>query len=880
MTRTEIVSLAFFCIAASTSLGASTPTTLSRGGTPAVAIMHASGADEAVVETATEMGSILNRMSGGTFEVLAGGEPRGIILGTVAEFPNAPGADRLDTTDLLRQEEYIIRSDGERIWIVGASAAGACHAAWDFLHRLGFRQYFPGQDWEIIPLKPDLVADFDVHAKPDFHVRRFAWHYGNWRELEAETKRWEIRNRLSNRLDLPGTFSLYTGHAYSAIINANKAEIEAHPGITSIVDGRRTSKLNPANPRTLQMADNFAASYFEKEPWRSSISMDPSDGGGWGNSPEELAIGTPSDRAVFLANHVAAFINERFGQKYVGIYSYNEHSPAPQKVRVDPRVIVSIATSFIHGGYTVEDLMKDWRDAGTQMIGIREYHSVVAWDAARPTGGRAANLSYLTKTIPAFHAGGARFYTTEAGENWGPQGLGNYLTTRLLWDVGEAKQTEEILGEFVANCFPEAREPMLQFYRDLLHAPTGKHLSDDLVGRLYRTLDQARRLTKDPAAQRRLDHLALYASYAELLKRYQNTVSSNAPAAAQSDAAAELIRFAYRSRDSRMVGSLALFRDLPRRNKAIQPPAEADWKVAEGENPWKDSTPFTREEMDGFVADGIAGNALLDFEPVSFSTDLVPARNLPAAEQSLQLNPPKNFAYNLRHKFRIHTWSEKAGDPIEFTTNPGIVYQNRGDLKFTLYPASGPATGQAAGAEAGDESDDVPVDLIAVDQASFPPDKTEHDVKLVPNAAGSFFIQTEDSAGGFRITNWSPDRAFTLDSSAEAMFTTMGRPDFVFYVPRGTKTLGIFSQGTGTIYDGNNNPVHKLEGGARHVSIPIPAGMDGKFWRFSGMVGLRIQFLTVPPYVAPSAAQLLLPREVVEADGGGRHTDAVGADKP
>lgn len=53
----------------------------------------------------------------------------------------------------------------------------------------------------------------------------------------------------------------------------------------------------------------------------------------------------------------------------------------------------------------------------------------------------------------------------------------------------------------------------------------------------------------------------------------------------------------------------------------------------------------------------------------------------------------------------------------------------------------------------------------------------------------------------------------------------------------------------------------------RHVCIPVEEGMDGKFWRFVGLVGSRVHLLTVPPFMAPTAPQLLLPREVVEADG-------------
>lgn len=656
-----------------TSLQAS-PTEISKGGTPSVSIMHADGAHEAIVETVGELASILGRMTGGEFQIQVGGEPRGIILGTIAEFPGVPGGERFQPKDLLKQEEYIIHTDGERVWLIGASVAGASHAAWDFLFRLGFRQYFPGADWEIIPSRSDLVADFDLFETPDYFVRRFAWHYGNWPEFREETLQWTVRNRLSNRGDLPGTFVLYTLHVYSGVFKKHEEEIRANPAITSMLpDGRVTSKFNPANPRTIEIFEEYATEYFEKNPERGSISMDPSDGGGWGNSTEELAIGTPSDRAVFLANHVAKFINEKLGQKYVGIYSYNEHSPAPRNVRVHPNVIVSVATGFIHGGYTVEELLKEWGDAGAELTGIREYHSVVAWDLARPTGGRAANLKYLAETIPAFYKLGARFYITEAGPNWGPQGVGNYFTTRALWDVKEAANLDGIMEDFLTHCFPEAKEPMARFYSDLLHPARSRSLSEDFVGRMYRTLQEAKQMTTNPAALRRLDALTLYARYSELLKQYQNSRTGTADE--QKQAGVDLMSFAYRIKDSQMVNSYALIRDLPARNKAIGRSEETDHRVPEGEHPWKDTTPITKEDIEGFLAEGIANNPLLDFEPVAFSTELVPARDLPAVAQSLRFRPQKPFRYNMRHVNRLHTWSENVGDVMEFTATPGTVYQ-------------------------------------------------------------------------------------------------------------------------------------------------------------------------------------------------------------
>jgi len=91
-----------------------------------------------------------------------------------------------------------------------------------------------------------------------------------------------------------------------------------------------------------------------------------------------------------------------------------------------------------------------------------------------------------------------------------------------------------------------------------------------------------------------------------------------------------------------------------------------------------------------------------------------------------------------------------------------------------------------------------------------------------------------------------------------------------FYVPEGTEIVGGFSSGRqrGAILDGDGNEVFNFreemdDEGYFHVQVP--EGQDGRLWKFHRCMGRRA-LLTVPPYMARSAGELLLPREVVEAD--------------
>jgi len=334
------------------------------------------GAAERTIDAANQLAATLGRMTGGQFLVQTGDGSSGIVVATVADLPEVPDNTPFQT-GLRHQEEYLLRSETDRLWLVGTTSLAARHAVWDLLHRLGHRQYFPGPTWEIVPTLENPVIEIDEFVVPAFTGRRFGIYLNAWPSASEIYDDWRQKNQIPYANE-PEALQLRTHHIYNSIIRRFSKEFEADPTMRSIINGKPTSKLNPANPRTLEVVEKFVINAFERNPETAVLSMDPSDGGGWGSSPEELAIGTPSDRALYLANHVAEFINRKFGERYVGILAYNHHSPPPTKVRVHPRVMINVATGFIQGGLTVDEIFEGWREAGALHFGIYEYWSIMA----------------------------------------------------------------------------------------------------------------------------------------------------------------------------------------------------------------------------------------------------------------------------------------------------------------------------------------------------------------------------------------------------------------------------------------------------------------------------------------------------------------------
>ena len=187
--------------------------------------------------------------------------------------------------------------------------------------------------------------------------------------------------------------------------------------------------------------------------------------------------------------------------------------------------------------------------------------------------------------------------------------------------------------------FGPAKTPMAEFYQQL--DGSSPHLVfDDQLGRMFRALAKARSTADTPQIRARLDDLVLYARYVDLYHRY-----TTAKGDLRQSAFEQLIRHAYRMRRTMMVHTKALYRDLVRRDKTVNIPPDAQWNVPDGENAWKSSEPFGDEELASFLEEARERYPLtvLDFKPVEYSGDLIPASrlDLPETERG-ELGPGRN----------------------------------------------------------------------------------------------------------------------------------------------------------------------------------------------------------------------------------------------
>jgi hypothetical protein len=803
---------------------AQTEVEVSRDGVAQLPIVLPPDADPELVQLAADLAAALKKITGGEFAVEAGQGKgaAGIILGLAGDWPDCLPAPPKGRSPVLLRDDYRIKTEAGRILLIGRTPHGVRNAVWDLLHRVGFRHFFPGDHWEVWPQKPSLSTGVDAYESPSFYTRRLFLGGSTWRESIVRFRRWEERNRMVSG------FRLNTGHSYGGIIKRNQAFFEANPEAIAHHGDRIPEKFDPSQPGLLDVIREDSVAQFDKNPELDCISMDPSDGGGW---RMDCPLGSPSNQAVMIANAAAEAIQARYPGRKVGIYAYNQHSPPPE-IEVNGNVIVSVATGFLREGFTTEALLKLWNDKGAE-TGIREYLSVWTWDNDMPGKSRAAQLDYVKTSILKFHELGARYWTTEGSNGWGAHGLGYYLASRYLWDVKEVARHDEIVDDFLRLSFGAAEPEMRKFYR--LTLAEGRPLvSNDLIGRLYRTLDEALAKADSPEVTNRVLDFAVYTRFVELMFAFQSRTGSARQAAYD-----EMAKFVYRTRHSDMVNSLAVFKSLALRDKEIK---TTNHLVKEHSHPLKVTEPVTPDDLRSLIKAGIEANKLNDFEPVAFSGDLVPMQGGEGVD-------PRQRPYMLRGTNPIFVYFAAGTAEVEFTVKSGLIYGDRGPVLMKLYSELHPIQGEP------------------VAEQSVPPDKTEHTIRLKSSYPGLHRLEVTDGLAGTEI-EWPADQrvAFPVSPDLKARFGG-GAADFFFYVPEGTATVGGYSGASaGSIESPDGTRVFNFremkEPG--FFSIPVNGGDHG-WWKMVQVKGEKL-LLTVPPYLMRATAEALVPIEVVPKD--------------
>ncbi|MHB9108913.1 MAG: DUF4838 domain-containing protein [Armatimonadota bacterium] len=804
------------------ALLAAQPAKLAAGGQALMPIVIAENASQGTKDVANELAGYLGRVTGAQFTVQTGDGSRGIVLGTPAQFPNPALNKPLEIRNTYDgKEAYVIRTEQQRVLLIGGAEQGVPHAAFRLLEEIGCRWFFPAKEWEVVPSVPNLTVNLDIADRPALLARRIWYGYGPFPDKEqrprAEYNAWARHNRMG------ASHTVNCGHAWQTMIADNKALIAEHPEYLALVKGeRRGPQLCVSNPAVRQMMIDWTLAQFRKRPDADMVSVETSDGSNHCECENCVKMGNISERAFGIGNEIARAVTKEFPGKMVGMYAYNDHCEPPS-FKLEPNVYVQSTAGFIRGKYTFDELMEIWPKTADRM-GFYLYFSVWLWDFDMLPGGNGGNLKYIREQIPRMVQKGATSIDCESGCNWGPHGRGYYIANKLMWNP--KADVDALLQDFYTKAFGPGAAAMQRYYERL--DPGNKPLmSEHLLALAFRDVEEASRLAKDrPDVLARLDHVKQYLHYVRLRWEYLR-----APKEAKEAAAMALLTHAYRTRYSymnhwnaiRQEGVKGLAKDVNR----------PEWTDPKAPKPWEVGDAYTREETETLFREDLARFQPQPVQEVKFSDNLVPS-GLTSAKPA---DSVQKYQGNARYAF----YSVK-GEPLEYTIATGQIawYRDRPEARYTITDRAGKEV--AAG--------------------RLPQDGEEHALKIAVPAPGLYWFTFNDSGAAWRITAaaGTPVNIALNPDYKPSHLGTMQR--MFFFVPKGTKQIQYFWDGSPhDICGPDGKEVLKVTERGKYIICDVPAGMDGQAWSFTRLGLGRLLFFTCPNYLAASPEALLVPRE-------------------
>jgi len=787
-------------------------------------------ASETIREVAAELADCLSRMTGASFEVTAEDGAGGIMLGTLAEFPSEELAEPLRIYNTYDgREAYAIRTENNRLLLLGATDLGASHAAFRLLEHLGCRWFFPAKEWEIIPSRPTLAVSLNETDRPALLGRRIWWGYGFFDQdrCSADYRAWARHNRMASSM------TISCGHAWQAIIARNRDVFDSHPEYLALVDGeRRGPQLCVSNARVRDLVRDYALDELQRQPDRDMVSLETSDGSNHCECDGCVELGGISERVFGLANEVARAVTEEFPGRMVGLYAYNDHCEPPP-FALEPNVYVQSTAGFIRGRYTFDELIELWPNR-CRNLGFYEYLSVWLWDWDMPPGGRGSDLEYLRRQIPRYIEHGATSIDCESGNNWGIHGLGYYIANKLMWDP--TVDVEALLDDFLERAFGPAEKPMRRYYRRF--EPRDELLiSEHLLATMLRDLQEASELARDrPNVLARLDHLKQYQHYVRLRWDFDRTGEEDR----KRELALAILTHAYRTRHSYMNHWAAIRQQwTPAMAEKFNEPA---WSYRDrSAKPWKVETACTREETERLFQEDIARFQPQPVREKRFSENLVPS--------GLETENPAGSSQRYQGKARYAMFS-RAGEPLEVTITTGVIawYRDRPAASYVISDAASKA----------------------IAEGRLPQDGEEHSLRVDVPRAGLYWLDFDDQAAAWQIAA-EAGRPVALALCRGPRLAHLGHMQpMYFFVPKGTTRIDYFwDGGPHEVHASSGKLVAKVAERGRFVSIDVPPGEDGRAWWFGKLALGRLWFFNVPNYLAASPDSLLVPREAATSYFGG-----------
>lgn len=483
-------------------------------------------ADDSVKNSAMTLSGELNKSKANISIVKEITSPSGadIVLISKDQLRNYSGAD-VSNLSKKGSEAFGIISRDCRIFITGNSSLAIGHGVSKYLYLLGFRYYFPLEDWVIYPATINFYFKIKLFSEPAFS-HRYLW-YGFGPGTEKVENRFQFWKKM-NCLD--GSLQARTGHSYDGIVDRHKKEFLAHP---EWLVNTTTAGVLPPNPKfdvsktgliDLVIRDTRDQINPLQKPNSSvpykMISLSPSDGIGVCNTKSCQQLGSVTDRVFYLVNAVAKNIRKDYPNILLGCLAYSEYIAPPTKP-VEDNVYVSLTTAFNNSKYSLDELINLWSKK-VKRLGIYDYQALYAWDYDLPGQSLASAYHLIQPSLLKYNKAGMTGYEAEINTGWINKGLGYYVSSQLLWDP--KLKTSIIEEEFFNNCFQSSAAVVKKLYTEWSHF-NDPFISENTLARWIDLLFEAMSKEKNQQVIKRLQQIGGYLQYLVLYNQYKGDPS-------------------------------------------------------------------------------------------------------------------------------------------------------------------------------------------------------------------------------------------------------------------------------------------------------------------------------------------------------------------
>lgn len=801
-------------IAATAMMPGAAPVTLVRDGQPMCVIVARTPS-----EPATILQRVLQQVTGALIPIVdqMPAEGAAIVIAAEKYFADLPLPK--GWTDLGNQG-IAIRTQPNRVYLLGRAPRGLESAVYTFLRQIGCRWYFGDKNWEILPASRDLTVAQDFVTQPDFLTRRIT--PGPFTPAVRDMEEWSRRNRLSS--ELVGSIH----HSYSHFVPEKL--FDEHPEYFAMKDtdndgvGDIRTRAQPCttHPEVIKLFIDGAVKRVGAEPEMDLLPVSPNDG-----TPNMCrcdrcrVVGNYSDCAWTIAHQVADAVRKAYPDRkvWIGFYAYGVVSTPPTlKASADPDITVQVATAY--NRVSVDKMFEEWPKY-VGMIGVREYFAIPQWGADSP--GIGITPDKARKVIPRYKASKATMLNAEGCPAWGGAGLGMYLAAQLMWD--SSADPDKIIEEFYTDCFGAAAAPMKRYFerwnRERLEPRTAKLALIDLRDAMLKA-DTA-------GARRRVSLFALYIHSHQMREKWKNLSTRDLKDGERLAFVNAAGTFRWRTQNFGMLRTMV-----------------DDESSAYSTLPY-----YTHDEVLGLLDSDLA--QLNDVETAELQTRFASAL-VPVSEQAVG-NQKAVAPWLSLESTTLAMNLEKGRSVTLLSSGKG----GRVEVRFAGPRATGPI-----------ETKEL---VMAADEEKVQFTATEAGLhRLLIKAEGVRYqvLAPEYSAVVLKVEKNRPWFAIP----------TNGAVQYSFYVPIGAEAIYFGFEGRAgaggvvELLDNQGKVVAKVERDAggnierESTLIHIPPGEDNQVWtvRTSETVGKgKIMLRGIPPYVSTDPAKLLVPHGEADA---------------